>query len=119
MTNREWLNKLSNEDFVHLIIARRDTGINPRCGSCVYADEECVEHDEMTCYEGCVKWLEQEHKIDAGKVKQVRCGRWERRMSNIYACSECTNEVTYRQSQNYSFCPYCGAVMRGEENDKP
>lgn len=64
--------------------------------------------------ESCAKLLED---IDAGKVKYVRCGHWERRTSNICACSECTNEVTYRQSQNYSFCPYCGELMRGEEND--
>jgi aryl-alcohol dehydrogenase-like predicted oxidoreductase len=64
--------------------------------------------------ESCARLLED---IDAGKVRYVGCGRWERRTSNIYACSECTNEVTYQQSQNYSFCPYCGALMDGDKND--
>ena len=59
--------------------------------------------------ESCARLLED---IDAGKLRYVGCGRWERRTSNIYACSECTNEVTDRQRQNYSFCPYCGAEMK-------
>lgn len=47
------------------------------------------------------------------EVEPVKHGRWERRMTKIYACSECTNEVTDRQRKNYSFCPYCGAIMDG------
>ena len=50
-------------------------------------------------------------KITSGEHQPVKHGRWERRMTKIYACSECTNEVTDRQRQNYSFCPYCGALM--------
>ena len=44
----------------------------------------------------------------------VKHGWWERRSSKIYACSECTNEVTNRQKQNYSFCPFCGYLMDGD-----
>lgn len=51
-------------------------------------------------------------RIRSGKYKSVKYGRWERRMANIYVCSVCTNEVTDRQSQSYSFCPYCGALNR-------
>lgn len=51
--------------------------------------------------------------INAFKTAEpVKCGRWERRMSNIYACSECTNEVTAQQRKNYSLCPYCGAETK-------
>lgn len=50
--------------------------------------------------------IDDEPTVDAQPVKH---GRWERRMTKIYACSECTNEVTDRQRKNYSFCPYCGS----------
>jgi rubrerythrin len=46
-------------------------------------------------------------------VEPVKHGRWERRMRKIYTCSECNSEVTDRQRKNYSFCPYCGAIMDG------
>lgn len=54
MTNREWLNTLSNEDLVMKIIAP--------CGICANKGKNCTEHSEMNCYEGCMKWLEQEHE---------------------------------------------------------
>ena len=53
MTNREWLNNLSNEDFAYLMTP---------CETCAYAGKGCMEHDEWNCFEGCVKWLEQEHE---------------------------------------------------------
>lgn len=53
------------------------------------------------------------------KAEPVKHGRWERRMTKIYACSECTNEITDRQRQNYSFCPYCGDIMDGDSHDQP
>jgi hypothetical protein len=51
MTNREWLNTLSNEDFAYLT----------PCEICAYAGKGCMEHDG-NCFEGCLKWLEQEHE---------------------------------------------------------
>lgn len=57
--------------------------------------------------------IDDEPTVDAQPVKH---GRWERRMTKIYACSECTNEVTDRQRKNYSFCPYCGVLMDGDNN---
>lgn len=54
MTNREWINSLSNEDLVMEIIAP--------CEICAYAGKGCMEHDEWNCFEGRVKWLEQEHE---------------------------------------------------------
>ena len=54
----------------------------------------------------------------AADVQPVKHGRWERRMTKIYACSECTNEVTDRQRKNYSFCPYCGTRMDGDNDEK-
>lgn len=51
--------------------------------------------------------------IPTADVQPVKHGRWERRTSRIYACTECTNEVTDRQRKNYSFCPYCGVLMDG------
>jgi len=54
MTNREWLNTLSNEDLVYYLIAQ--------CNICANAGKNCTGHDEMNCYEGCMKWLEQEYE---------------------------------------------------------
>lgn len=51
-------------------------------------------------------------------VEPVKHGRWERRMGKIYTCSECNNGVSNRQGQNYSFCPYCGAIMDEREDTK-
>lgn len=51
-------------------------------------------------------------------VEPVKHGRWERRMGKIYTCSECNNGVSNRQGQNYSFCPYCGAIMDEREDNK-
>jgi hypothetical protein len=52
MTNREWLNTLSIEDFACLT----------PCKICAYAGKDCTEHNAMNCFEGCLKWLEQEHE---------------------------------------------------------
>lgn len=57
MKNREWLNSLSNKNLALLLIAPRDT-----CDKCANAGKDCMEHSEMNCFEGCVKWLEQEHE---------------------------------------------------------
>jgi rubrerythrin len=51
-------------------------------------------------------------------AEPVKHGRWKRRMRKIYACSECNSGVTDRQRQNYSFCPYCGAIMDEQEDTK-
>lgn len=54
MTNREWLNTLTNEELILYLIAS--------CDMCANLGKNCMEHDEMNCYEGCKKWLEQEHE---------------------------------------------------------
>ena len=59
MTNREWLNNLSNEELIHYLIAQ--------CNMCAYAGKGCMEHDEWNCFEGCEKWLEQEHHCEDGR----------------------------------------------------
>ena len=53
--------------------------------------------------------------MDSEDVEFIKHGRWERRAKDIYACTECTNEVSYRQSRSFSLCPYCGARMDGEK----
>lgn len=58
-------------------------------------------------------------EMPSADVQPMKHGRWERRAKDIYACTECTNEVSYRQSRNYSFCPYCGARMGGASDDEP
>ena len=55
MTNREWLNTLSNMDFVRQISAP--------CDMCVNAGN-CIKHSEEDCVEGQKEWLEQEHESE-------------------------------------------------------
>lgn len=65
MTNREWLNSLSNVDLVYQVF------LGP-CSICVYADRNCMENSNMSCYEGCLKWLEQEHE-EAHQESEREC----------------------------------------------
>lgn len=67
-----------------------------------------VKDREYFCHAHCGDRMNIED-IPTADVQPVKHGRWERRMTKIYACSECTNEVTDRQRKNYSFCPYCGS----------
>lgn len=60
-------------------------------------------------YCGIMEIMSDISSIEAADVQPAKHGRWERRTSRIYACTECTNEVTDRQRKNYSFCPYCGS----------
>lgn len=63
MTNREWLNTLSDEEF-----AKWHTQIG--CGACIYNNAsatECAQwyvNDEHKCQTGTTKWLEAEHEED-------------------------------------------------------
>lgn len=75
-------------------------------GSCSKADADPRE------------MLDEIEALPSADVQPVKHGRWERRMTKIYACSECTNEVTDRQRKNYSFCPYCGTRMDGDNDEK-
>lgn len=52
MTNREWLESLSDEDFAFFLGG---------CDFCVYKDiPQCFKTN--TCVSGQVKWLKAEHK---------------------------------------------------------
>ena len=54
MTNREWLNTLSDEEFVEIMIYS--------CRSCVGDGslEKC--HRQPSCKDGKLKWLHEKHK---------------------------------------------------------
>ena len=76
--------------------------------------DEYISREEViniTAETGAWETQNRVRELPAADVQPVKHGRWERRMTKIYACSECTNEVTDRQRKNYSFCPYCGALM--------
>ena len=51
-------------------------------------------------------------EMPATDVQPVRYGEWED-CSNGSMCSCCCHDVTYETS----FCPYCGADMRGKNNE--
>lgn len=65
MTNREWLQTLTDEEF-----AKWNYEIG--CGSCANNPEKgfcdnlsgAVSFDEARCIDGTAKWLQQEHKED-------------------------------------------------------
>ena len=61
MKNREWLNGLTDAEFIY------QTGTS--CDMCAYVGKDCMKNDEMNCYEGCVKWLEQEHEGEVSHEK--------------------------------------------------
>ena len=68
MTNREWLQTLTDEEFAkwHVEIG---------CGSCVYNPEQgfcknlldISSFEEDCCVNGTAQWLQQEHKEDWNK----------------------------------------------------
>ncbi len=55
MTNREWLESLSDEEFAKFMM-RAD-----RCNYCVGDDGECFTYNKP-CYKGKYMWLQAEHK---------------------------------------------------------
>ena len=61
-------------------------------------------------------------QITAEDVQSVRHGRWESPVSvgnGIKFCSVCRNEAywdTDYGQQLFDYCPYCGAIMDGEDN---
>lgn len=59
MTNREWLESLSDEEFVRIVCYS--------CKCCVGQSdfEECLK--QSSCYEGRAEWLKKEHKEDEAK----------------------------------------------------
>lgn len=60
MSNREWLNTLSDEEFAKFYV-------NIGCGACAYNTEKYCkvlseEDREPECEKGTALWLKQEHK---------------------------------------------------------
>lgn len=59
------------------------------------------------------------------EAQPVKYGRWESPVSvgnGIKFCSVCRNEAywdTDYGQQLFDYCPYCGADMRGDTDDKP
>ena len=69
----------------------------PMCGDCSIADT-----------------VRKIKKIPAADVAPVRHGRWISDKKRLwYKCSNCGMEDMLEQ--DYSFCPFCGAKMEGEE----
>lgn len=53
MTNRQWLESLSDENFIN--------NTSFACLNCIYADV-CMSDGMYDCYEGQIKWLQAEHE---------------------------------------------------------
>jgi hypothetical protein len=57
MTNREWLNNLSDEEY------DKEVGLNySKCKWCAYWREGKCNAGNCTCMRGRVMWLKMEHK---------------------------------------------------------
>lgn len=55
MTNREWLQTLTDEEFVKVMYGS--------CRNCV-ANGNIKECESISCRDGRIEWLKQEHKED-------------------------------------------------------
>lgn len=67
--------------------------------------------------ESCARLLED---IDAGKVRYVKHGHWERIGYLDMCCLECGNTPDHEQGMTpeaSDFCPNCGAEMDGGEHE--
>lgn len=68
MTNREWLNSLTNEKFAWWYL-------NIGCGACAHNPEKgwCVnisnsDYDSNYCIDGITQWLKAEHKENDDEI---------------------------------------------------
>lgn len=63
VTNRERLNKMSNEELAKIIEEYNDES----CNCCAYYSEErdrlCVKPYKKSCVDGIIEWLNQESEI--------------------------------------------------------
>lgn len=59
MTNKQWLNTLSEEDLTNALY-NYDDNIECKCCAVYSPDTDCRCH----CREGFIAWLKQEHKED-------------------------------------------------------
>ena len=68
MTEREWINSLSNEQLVKLMRTFKDDS----CKFCI--DSDAAECDY--CFDGQVAWLEQEHDEKRWEERDYRYSFW-------------------------------------------
>lgn len=51
MTNREWLQTLTDEEFARIV----------RSCKCCIGQTDIEKCSELLCSDGCIEWLKQEH----------------------------------------------------------
>jgi len=89
----------------------------------------CVHHDgrKGNVYLPCDTVLAIADWIEAHRdVAPVRHGWWDTSEDNRIVCSECTNGAPYMYKINDKlimqeltyYCPYCGAIMDGGDDDE-
>lgn len=64
MTNREWLQTLTDEEFAkwHQTVGCGSCAHNPEKGICFNLLSGIVSFNEAHCIDGTAKWLQMEHK---------------------------------------------------------
>lgn len=70
MTNREWVNSLSNEQLVKLM----RTFQLDNCNLCAY--EGSANCNSAYCYDKQVEWMEQEHDAKRWEERDYRYSFW-------------------------------------------
>ena len=49
--------------------------------------------------------------------RKIKHGKWIKNDNNTYSCSVCNSWIPNEQYYYARYCLYCGADMRGEENE--
>lgn len=67
MTNRQWLQTLTNEEFAkwRVLVECRSCAHKPEKGLCNNLNG-IASYDPNCCIDGTVKWLQAEHKEEVG-----------------------------------------------------
>lgn len=76
MTNREWLNTLSNEDFAEWCLKEEKIYLAPNksgAASCIIIEPtpklETIRKEYTSSYDGLLKWLNKERRTNNDKEK--------------------------------------------------
>lgn len=83
----------------------------------IYLAGEAIKEYSGRFYEGKYNGLQCAYEIinDMPTVEERKHGRWIRN-GDIISCSECILDMYWDEGNaELNYCPYCGAIMDGEE----
>lgn len=101
MTNREWLNSLSDSDFVEKIYKG--------CGVCAFFNDKIGSCLGRSCEKGIKEWLEAEHTVPL-ELCPFKCKGCSREVSLGF-----TGSLYYvRHFRDILYSKYCHLRIKGE-----